>query len=374
MDLEFTEEQEMLREMLRGVLAEHCPIEVVRAMEDDPTGYPAELWKQLGEVGILGLLIPEEYGGSGMGMIEGAIVYEELGRSLAPIPHFTSCVLSAGALLDAGSEAQKKEWLPRLASGDAIIVPAWLEPGNGFGPKGVQLRAKKEGEGYVLDGVKRHAYFGSAADRLLVPVRTGEGLEDVTLLLVDPTAQGVTLTQQMSISSDTQYKVELSGVKVPASARVGEENGGWKTWSRAMHDGIILLAAQAVGGSERCLEMTCEYAKEREQFDKPLAAFQSISHYLADAATQTTGAQTLAYEAAWARSEGRDIARLAPMAKLFACQTYRDLTAMSLQVYGGVGFTIEYDPQLYFRRAKQLQISWWDTAYLEELIATDVLD
>jgi len=226
----------------------------------------------------------------------------------------------------------------------------------------------------VLDGTKLHAYFGSSATRLLVPVRTGEGLEDVSLLLVDPASEGVSLTQQMSISSDTQYQVDLRGVRVPASALVGPENGGWATWNEVMHDGIVLLAAQAVGGSERCLEMTCEYAKTRHQFDKPLAAFQSISHYLADAATQTTGAETLVYEAAWARAEGRDIARLAPMAKLFACQTYRDLTAMSLQVYGGVGFTIEYDAQLYFRRAKQLQISWWDTAYLEELVAADVLD
>jgi alkylation response protein AidB-like acyl-CoA dehydrogenase len=141
-----------------------------------------------------------------------------------------------------------------------------------------------------------------------------------------------------------------------------------------MLDGIILAAAQANGGSAQALEITCEYAKEREQFDKPLAAFQAISHYLADASTTISGATTLVYEAAWARSEGRPVDRLAPMAKLFACQTYRDVTAMAEQVWGGVGFSIEYDIQLYFRRAKNLQLSWWDTRYLEELVASDVLD
>jgi alkylation response protein AidB-like acyl-CoA dehydrogenase len=141
-----------------------------------------------------------------------------------------------------------------------------------------------------------------------------------------------------------------------------------------MHDGIILLAAQAMGGAEKALEITVEYAKERVQFDKPLGAFQAIAHYLSDAATTVDGGKTLAYEAAWARSKGKPIARLAPMAKLFACQTYRDVTAMCEQVWGGVGFTIEYDIQLFFRRAKQLQLTWWDTRYLEELVASDVLD
>ena len=136
----------------------------------------------------------------------------------------------------------------------------------------------------------------------------------------------------------------------------------------------MLLAAQAMGGAERALDITVDYAKERKQFDKPLGAFQAISHYLADAATAVDGGKTLVYEAAWARSEGRSIRRLAPMAKLFACQTYRDVTAMCEQVWGGVGFTIEYDIQLFFRRAKQLQLSWWDTRYLEELVAAAVLD
>jgi alkylation response protein AidB-like acyl-CoA dehydrogenase len=374
MDLDFTEEQETLREMVRRVCNEHTPLDVVRAMENDPTGYPTEFWKQLAELGILGILIPDEYGGADMSMLDAVIVYEEFGRSLAPTPHFVSAVLGAGALLAAGSAEQKQEWLPQIASGEAILTPAWLEPERGCGPRGVQMKAEREGDEIRLSGTKRHVYFASAATRLVVLVRAGEGEEDIDLLLVDPNAPGVTLTQQRSLAADTQYRVDFEDVRVPAASRIGAAGSGWKTWKQVMLDGILLAAAQASGGAAQALEITCEYAKEREQFGKPLAAFQAISHYLADASTNVSGAANLVYEAAWARSEGRPTDRLAPMAKLFACQTYRDLTAMAEQVWGGVGFSIEYDIQLYFRRAKQLQLSWWDTRYLEELVASDVLD
>jgi alkylation response protein AidB-like acyl-CoA dehydrogenase len=374
MDLDWSDEQSALRDMVRGVCAQYAPLEVVRQMEDDPTGYPGELWKQLGELGVLGILIPEAYGGAGQTLLEAAIVYEEFGRSLAPTPHFPSAVVAAGALLAAGSEAQQRAWLPRIAAGDAILTPAWLEPGNGFGPEGVQLRARREGGDYVLTGTKRHVPFASSAARLLVLARTGDAPGDVDLFLVDPRASGVTLTQQRSLASDTQYKVEFAGARVPASERIGAEGSGWRTFDAVMHDGIVLLAAWAMGGAERALEITVQYAKDRKQFDKPLGAFQAISHYLADGATSVDGGKTLVYEAAWARATGRPIEKLAPMAKLFACLTYRDLTAMCQQVWGGVGFTLEYDIQLYFRRAKQLQITWWDTRYLEELVARAVLD
>lgn len=374
MDLDLTEEQEMLREMVRGVCSTYSSLETVRAVEDDAVGYPPELWEQFAALDLTGLMIPEEYGGSGMSALEGALVYEELGRALAPTPHFVSAVLSAGVLLRSGSDELKQAWLPKIAKGEVIVTTAWLEPKNGFGPKGVQATAAASGDGFTLSGTKWHVPFAAAADRLVVLARTGDGVADVDLFVVDPKADGVTLRQMFSMASDCQYEVQLDGVAVTEADRIGAAGTGWATWDAVLTEGLVFLAAQAMGGATYALEITNQYAKDREQFDKPLGAFQAISHYLADAATAINGGQVLVYEAAWALSEGKDISSLAPMAKLFACQTFRNTTAMAQQVFGGVGFTLEYDIQLYFRRAKALQISWLDDVALRELVAAAVLD
>ncbi|MCU0269649.1 MAG: acyl-CoA/acyl-ACP dehydrogenase [Acidimicrobiales bacterium] len=374
MDFDLTEEQDMLRDVVRGVCSSYAGLDVVRAMEDDPVGYPPELWKQLAELDLIGLLLPTEYGGSGMTALEGALVYQELGRALAPSPHFVSAVLSGGVLVAAGSEEQKQAWLPAIARGEAILTTAVLEPSGGFRPLGIETRATPTGDGWTLTGTKWHVPFASSADRLVVLARTGDGAEDLDVFLVAADASGVSMAQQKTLASDNQWAVTLDGVTVPAADRIGPEGSGWATWSTALSDGLILLAAQAVGGAQFALDITTQYAKDRKQFDKPLGAFQALSHYLADAKTAVDGAETLVFEAAWARSEGRDIARLAPMAKLFACQTYRDVTAMAQQIFGGVGFTVEYDIQLYFRRAKSLQIGWLDDQALEERIAAAILD
>jgi alkylation response protein AidB-like acyl-CoA dehydrogenase len=374
LDLKFSAEQEMLRETVRGVCATTAPLSVVRELEDDPVGYSPELWKQLAHLDLLGLQLPEQYGGSGMTTVEGVVLYEEFGRSLAPSPHFVSSILSGGALALSGSDALKEEWLPRIVSGEAILTPAWLEPENGFGPRGVQVRAVPDGDGFVLTGTKRHVAFASSASRLVVLARTGDASGDVDLFVVDPSDPGVSLTQQMTVAGDTQYRVDFDHVRVTADDRIGGPGTGWSTWDAVMHDGIILAGAQAVGGAQYAMEITVQYAKDRQQFDKPLGAFQALAHYLADAVTSVDGAEVLVHEAAWARSEGRDVAKLAPMAKLYACRTFRDVTATAQQIFGGIGFTVEFDIQLYFRRAKQLQISWWDTRYLEDLVASAVLD
>jgi alkylation response protein AidB-like acyl-CoA dehydrogenase len=373
MDLDFSPEQEMLREAVAGVCARYTGLDVVRAMENDSVGYSEKFWEQLAELGLLGMTLPEEYGGSGMTMLDAMVVYTEFGRSLAPSPHFVSSVMGAGVILRAGSEQQREAWLPAVAAGEVVLGIAWLEPGRGFGPGGVQLRADadSDGGGWRLTGTKRHVQFASAADRLLVLARTDDG---PSYFLVDPHRDGVTLTQQQTIASDTQYRVDFDAVAVERDALVGTPGYAWPVWDETMHDGIILLAAQAVGGAQYAHAIATQYAKDRHQFDKPLGAFQSLAHYLADAVTAVDGAETLVWEAAWARSVGRSVTKLAPMAKLFACQTFRDVTATAQQIFGGVGFTVEYDIQLYFRRAKQLQISWWNDRYLEELVAHEVLD
>ncbi len=374
MDLAFTEQQEMLRSLAKNICRDCCSPAIVRKMENDPVGVPAELWGQMRQNGLLGMLLPEDYGGMGLDMLDCAVIYEELGRTLAPGPYFASAALSVSAIKRAGTEAQKKELLPPLGSGELICVPAWLEPDRGFGPEGVQMSATRTTDGFRLNGVKRHVLYAKAAQKLLVLARTGASIDGVDLFIVDTDTPGLTIEQQLSMASDTQYKVVFDDVMVPATARLAAYATGWAAWQDAMYDCIILLAAFAAGGAERALEITVQYSKDRQQFGKPIGAFQALAHYMADAAAVVDGAKTLVYEAAWNHVHGRNFQRLSAMAKLFACKAFRDVTAMAEQVHGGIGFTLEYDIQLFYRRAKQLQMNWWDSRYLEDLIAADILD
>jgi len=371
MDLNFTEEQTILRDMVRSMIEDHSTTEVVREVEHDAMGVPAGLWQQMKDMGLLSIMLPEEYGGIGLDLLDCALIYEELGRGLAPGPHFVSSVISVGAITKGGSEAQKSELLPLIGSGELIVTPAWLEPENGFGCEGVQLRADAGGDNFTLNGVKRHVFYASAAQKLLVLARTGDAADAVDLFLVDVDTDGVVLEQQHSMAYDTQYKVTFTDVAVPAANRL---EGGWATWQEVLQEGCILQAAYAVGGAQKALDITVQYSKEREQFDKPIGSFQSLAHYMADAQVEITGAQVLAWEAAWAHREGKSVDRLAPMAKLFCCNVFRDATAKCEQIHGGYGFTMEYDIQLYFRRAKQQQMNWLDSRALEDMISTDVLD
>jgi alkylation response protein AidB-like acyl-CoA dehydrogenase len=241
------------------------------------------------------------------------------------------------------------------------------------------MRARAIDGGFTLTGTKYLVRFASSAERLVVLARTGDGDGEVDLFLVDPEAEGVTLDQRHSISSDNQYRVDFEGVTVAEGDRIGGAGTGWSTWDSVMVDAMTLAAAQANGGCEYALGITVQYSKDREQFDKPLGAFQALSHYMADAKTAVDGAKMITYEAAWAidRTAGGGVEparRYAAMAKLFACNTYRDTTAMAQQVFGGVGFTIEYEIQLYFRRAKALQLSYNDTRRCEQIVAEEVLD
>ena len=375
MDLAFTDEQDMLRSAVRGLCADST--DSVRALENDPKGYDEAFWQGLAAMGLTGLMTPEVLGGSGMGLLDAVVVYEELGRSLVPSPHLASSVVAGGVLAIAGSHAQQADWLPAMAAGKAVLSVAWLEPDNSSGPSGVQMAAVPDGDGFVLSGTKRHVPYASSADRLVVLARTGAadgGAEAIDLFLVDPAGEGVTLTLQPTVAGDTQYRVDFDGVRVEATDRIGVAGTGWDTWSTVMADAIVLVAAQAVGAAEATHALTTQYAKERHQFDKPIGAFQSISHYLADGITAIDGARVLVHQAAWSRDEGRDVSTLAPMAKLFATQTCRDVTGVAIQVHGGMGFTVECDAQLYFRRAKSWQLNWFDNDYLEELIAASVLD
>lgn len=374
MDLKFTDEQNMLRDMTHNLCSDYSGIDVVRKMENDAIGVPAELWEQMQQTGLLGMRIPEEFGGMGLNMLDCAVVYEQFGRAIAPGPYFDSTIMAASAILLAGDRNWQEALLPGIASGELIIVPAWLEPDNSYGPTGIQLKASRDGDAFVLNGTKRHVFYARAAHKLLVLARTGDDEKAVSLFIVDADTAGLHYEQQKTMATDTQYKLVFDQLRLPSSALVGAVNTGWQTWEAAMNEGIILLAAWAAGGAERALEITVQYSMDREQFGKPIGAFQSLAHDMANASTAVEGAKVLVLEAAWAHAAGKSTARLAPMAKLFACKTFRDVTWMAQQVHGGIGFTLDYDIQLYYRRAKQLQLNWWDGRYLEQLVAAEVLD
>jgi len=373
MDLDFNEEQVMLRDTARGICQELCPSAVVRAMEQDAAGYPAPFWAQLGELGITSLGVPEVHGGMAWGALEMVIVYEEFGRSLAPSPHWASCVLSEKLLELAGTDAQKNAWLPGIASGEAIIIPAWLEPGNGLGPEGVQMRAVQYADTYTLNGTKLMVQFASSATRLLVLARVGEGVHDVIGLLVNSQSPGVKLTRTRNHADDALYQVDFDNVAVGA-ADVLEVTNFWNAWDEAMTRSIVAQAAQAIGGAEAIHSMATEYAKQRVQFGKPIGSFQAIAHYLADMIVKIEGAKVLVYQAAWAIDNGKPYTKLAAQAKLQACNVFREASAVGVQIHGGFGFTSEGDPQLYFRRAKHWQMTNWDSSYLEKRIAALILD
>ena len=376
MDMDFTPEQDLLRDSVRRTCERHGGLDVVRKLENDPVGYSPALWIQLAELGVLGVTIDEQYGGSGMTTVDAAVIYEEFGRALVPSPHLVSCVLAAGLIGRSADDAIKARVLPAIAGGESILTVAALEPDSGFGPAGVQLVATAEGTGWRLSGSKVHVPFAQAASSILVLARTTAGRDaaGIIAVLVPADAPGLRLEQQLTVASDAQFRVMFDGVRVEAGDVVHPETTAWAGWHETMLDGVTLIAAQAAGGARAALDLAVQYANTRQQFDKPLAGFQAISHYLADAATRVDGAQAIVWEAAWERCQGHSVEELAPMAKSFACRAFRDVTAMAQQIFGGNGFTVEFDIQLYFRRAKSLQLNNWDDRYLNELIAAEILD
>lgn len=375
MNLDLNDEQIMLRDSLRKMLADQSSIKVVRAMENDPIGYPTSLWKSLAEMGITGLTLAEEFGGSALGSVDLAVAFEELGRALCPAPILETSVISAGLIALAGSDAQKKEWLPRIAAGEAVLTPAFLELGGSFKGTGIQLKAEAGADGYRLNGKKYFVSFAAAADRLVTLVRTGAGDAGIDILLVDPKAKGVTLTKEDTHALDARYLVTFDNVLVPLSDRIGGAGTGWKIWCAVGFDMMVAQSAWFVGCAARDLELATTYAKERVQFDRPIGSFQAIAHQLADSATGIAGSRYLTWKAAWAKDSRRaDFPRLAATAFLRSAESGRFATRTGQQIFGGIGFTNDLDVQLFFRRNKQHMVAWVDTKTLEDFVAAELIE
>lgn len=369
MDLDFTDEQNMLRASLRGICESVSDSQAIRRAESDPTAPVTEVWRALAEGGFLGLGIDEAHGGSALGMIESAIAYHELGRSLVPGPHFESAVLAARLIARAGTADQASRWLPSLADGSVVIAPAWYEPGSTDDLSTVTLGLRRTDAGFTLSGRKTLVAHAGTADRLLVLVAHPVTRGSHALACIDAQSPGVTRSAEANLAGAPLYTVDFDAVPVSVDDMLGDGRPIEDVWRAVFVECLIPLAAQAVGGAERVLEMSVAYAKERQQFGRPIGGFQSIAHYLADAATELEAAQVLVWQAAWAHAEALPFERLALTAKLFGCRAFRRISALAIQVHGGLGFTTEADPQLYFRRAKHQQLVHGDSAWLETRLA-----
>ncbi|MSQ25497.1 MAG: acyl-CoA dehydrogenase [Dehalococcoidia bacterium] len=371
MDLGLSQEQQMIQTSARDFLEKECPKSLVREMEEDAKGYSPELWKKMADLGWLGLVFPEKYGGSGFSFLDLAVLLEEQGRALVPGPFFSSVVLAGLPILEFGTEAQKKEHLGKIAAGNEIVVYAQTEPSATWEASGVELKAELKGAAYVLNGTKLFIPSASVADYLLVVARSkaGTGKDGITLLLVDAKSKGISYTPLKTIASDHQSEITFKDVSVPAAHVLGTPNEGWKVVEKIALWGAAGKCAEMVGGAQKVLDMTVEYAKQRVQFGRPIGSFQAIQHHCANMVTDVDGSRYIAYEAIWRVSEGLEAAKEVSMAKAWVSDAYRRVCALGHQVHGGIGFTKEHDMQLYFRRAKAAELAFGDGDYHRELVA-----
>jgi alkylation response protein AidB-like acyl-CoA dehydrogenase len=372
MDFGLSEEQEMLQRSAREFLTQECPPTFVRAMYAEQDGFSRELHRKMAEQGWTGLLIPEAYGGLGLKMLDMAALLEEMGRAVVPGPFMFSSVLVTLALVQSGTIAQKKSWLPRLASGEAVGTFAFLEPEDRLDAAGVQLKAKKNRDGYTLSGVKMFVPFATVADMLLTAVRTsGRGEDGVSLLLVDRGAPGITV-KPLDIFDQTRrvYEVEFKNTIVPTTALVGGEGTSWKILARLIDAACVALAADSLGGAQKALEMAVEYTKVRTQFNRPIASFQALKHMAAEMVSDIEPARSLVWYAAHAFDAlPREASRAASLAKARLSDVYSRTTNRAVQMHGGIGFTWEHDMHFWFKRAKWNEFAFGDATYHRERLA-----
>jgi len=372
MNFSFSEDQTLLRNSVRAVLDEHCKPAHVRAMMEDSRGYGEDLWSEMAKLGWLGLPFPEQHGGAGLGLVELGIVLEEMGRAAYPGPYFASVALGGLPLMLGISPTQKERWLPAIAAGQARATAALLEESLDWDPASTTATATRTPDGWKLSGVKRLVPWAHVADVALVPARAREGL---SLFLVDPRAPGVSLRPMVGIDLGTRSsEMRLQDVTVAADALVGEPGGAGPLLEAALRRAAVGAAAEMLGAARRCLDMSVEYAKVREQFGQPIGAFQAIRHRCAEMLLEVENAHSAVYYAAWALTAGAEDATVAAsICKSYVSEAARKVCGDAIQVHGGIGFTWEYDLHLYMKRAKALEPLYGDAEYHRELITRHVV-
>ena len=377
MNFAFSEEQEELRRSVRRFLEDKSASAEVRRLMETTDGYDPKIWSQMAnELGLQSLHIPEAYGGQGFSFVELVVVLEEMGRALLCAPYFSSVCLAANAILNAGTEEQKQALLPGIAAGETIATLAFTEPAGKWDANGITMEAVSSADGtdgsggYTLSGTKMFVLDGHVANLIVVAARaagTG-GTEGISFFTVAGDAEGLTRTSLPTMDQTRKRaKLEFSDVKAQL---LGEEGAGWAALSKTLDQAAVCLAAEQVGGAQKCLDMSVDYAKNRIQFGRPIGSFQAIKHKCADMLLEVESSKSAAYYAGWAAAEDNDeLPVVASLAKSYCSEAYFHAAAENIQIHGGIGFTWEHDAHLYFKRAKSSEILFGDPTYHRELLA-----
>lgn len=357
MDLSLTEEQVSLQDSIRGLLDDTFPTAAVRDCESVPAKAKT-IYAELFALGIGGIALPESAGGLALGLTEVVVAHGELGAALVPML-FAETSVFASTVLDASGAPEATPFLTALAAGQATAACAWLAPAET--PDAVVTLARK-GSGFTISGARGFVPEADLCDYLVVDARSESG--EAVLCIVERAAPGLTIAAQPNLADLLLCDVHFADT--PVHCVIAQADAANRAWQAGLDAIKVAVAAQAVGGADRILGITRDYACTRQQFGQPIGAFQAIAHMLAEAAVNLEGARYLVYRAAAAADDGEAFGTWADMAKLKACQTFRDISALAIQVHGGIGFTLEADPQLFYRRAKHLQLMYGDPLDLQE--------
>lgn len=354
MDVLFNEFEEMLKQSARNTLEVESSPALVRESEVDPLGYAPNLWKKIADLGWLGLALPEAYGGQGLGLSALGILAAELGRVVAPVP-FHCTMTAALTIAEVGTERQRAAILPRVVQGEAILTWALTEADPRFlTPDAVQMQATVDGDSLVLNGTKLFVEHFESAAQCLVVCRTAPGktgAAGISVVLVDPKSAGLEVTSLANLAKEKLSRVDFTNVRVPRANVVGTEGQGWPVVEAMVNRSAALLSIQMSGAARRALEYAVEYAKGREAFGRPIGAFQSIAHTLADTLIWIDGCDLIAYQALWRLEKGLPAAVQVSQAKAFCSEKVIAAVRNANVVHGGVAATAELDLQLWFRRA-----------------------
>lgn len=376
MDYDLNEDQRILKETARKFLAKECSGDFVRKMSRDEKGYLPEHWSSLAEFGWLGLLIPEEYGGVGGTFPDLAVILYEMGYAGYPGPFFPAAVVGVLTILEAGSEDQKKRYLPEIAEGKKIATVAWTEMSGMFQAEGISLKAESGEDYYLISGEKMFVPFSHLADLIICAARTDNSSSDpekgISLLLVDGRSPGLSMNPLETIADDKQYRLVFDQVKVPRENVLGQAGQGWPVLEKILLQASVAKCAEMSGGAQRVLDFVIPYTKERVQFGQPVGSFQAVQHHCANILTYVDSIKYITDKAAWKISSGLPYAKEAAMCKAWVSDSYRKLVALAHQVMGGIGFMEEHDLQLFFKKAKASELLFGDGDFHRKIVAREM--